>query len=141
MNQSFEETLEQYRQKAFAVAVSASPAFLAKLSALVLNAIETGATLDEFQAAALNLENTDLLKSWPSITPPVDWEVKSKSTPLDAAIEHIEQRSANNPDAWESDQEFMELLQKHQPLLPHERIVLTMTLFDLISQREKPVNL
>lgn len=59
--------------------------------------------------------------------------------PLDAAIEYVEQRSANNPGAWESDQEFLELLQKHQPLLSHERMVLTMTLFELISQRDKSV--
>ncbi len=56
---------------------------------------------------------------------------------LDAAIRFIEQHSVNNPGAWESDQEFMELLQKYQPLLSHERMVLTMTLFELISQRRR----
>jgi hypothetical protein len=58
MPQAFEETVEQYRQKAFAIAESTSPAYLAKLSSLVQHTIETGATFDEFRAAVQRLDNT-----------------------------------------------------------------------------------
>jgi len=73
MNQPFEDIVEQYRQRAFAVAESVSPAYLAQLSALVQNAIETGATLEEFRAAVRDLDNTQQSKDNDAPPHEPDW--------------------------------------------------------------------